>query len=1173
MVSELTRTSARLGGILALADGSERFRELVERVERGRGAIALGDASAGARAFAWSALVANAGRTVLVVAPSEDRARRWRAELAGWLGEDRVLSFPERETMPYEVGAPSASAVHQRLLTLWRLREAGAGDLIDSPGGALTNSPGGATAERSEPKAVVASLRALMQHTIPPERLGALGRAFAKGDRIDWSEMAEWLLMLGYDSVPEISDPGSFSRRGGIIDVYPASADRPARIELFGDEIDTLRSFDPVTQRSHGPPLSSLTVLPAREYTLEGGPDLAERLAAAGWESLASNEDLAAYAGVVEPLRNLAYAPGTDAFAPLLGATASLLDHLPDGRGTVVFEDSVELSLAHDAHEAQAEERREELRSQGLAVSAFPPAYVGRTTIENGAAEHGLVRVEPGSRALKLGWGSATSYAGRLDAFLREVGGVAGSGTRVVATPQAARLAELLRDRDVVAVPRETVAEPPEPGALALLHVGLAEGFTIPELELRVFTDAEVFGFRKPRHPERQRRRRAMGSFLQDLRPGDHVVHEDSGIARFEGFEHKEVGGVSRESLVLTFADGTRWLPTERIDKITRYVGGNAPQLSVMGGTDWLRTKRKAKKAAEEIARELLRLYAAREAAPGHAFGKDTPWQIELENAFAFIETPDQLTAVDEVKHDMERARPMDRLIVGDVGYGKTEVALRAAFKAVMDGRQVAVLVPTTILAQQHEETFSERLATFPVKVGMLSRFRTPAEQKEIVASIASGEIDVAIGTHRLLQKDVRFRDLGLVVIDEEHRFGVRHKERLKAMRTEVDVLSLTATPIPRTLHMALSGVRDISVIETPPEDRQPIETHVVERTDDVLREAILRELERGGQVYYVHNRVMGIEQEAHRLRELVPKARFIVGHGQMDERALERVMVEFADAEHDVLVCTTIIESGLDISNVNTIIIDRAGQLGLAQLYQLRGRVGRSAEKAYAYLLYQKHESLTEQARQRLQAVFEASELGAGFKIAMHDLEIRGAGNILGAEQHGHVAAVGFELYAQLLEEAVNEQRGTLPVAPAAEVVVDLSLSTSIPDDYVPSRARKLETYRRIAELRGLEELTALREELRDRYGPPPEPMRNLLYGVEVKLLALRARATEVRARGPELRVILSRDITQSERTALVRAFPRLQHGQRQLRLSVVDLRGDWRDALTRLLDGLAAA
>jgi transcription-repair coupling factor (superfamily II helicase) len=455
----------------------------------------------------------------------------------------------------------------------------------------------------------------------------------------------------------------------------------------------------------------------------------------------------------------------------------------------------------------------------------------------------------------------------------------------------------------------------------------------------------------------------------------------------------------------------------------------------------------------------------------------------------------------------------------------------------------------------------------------MLSRVRLPAEQKETVERIKSGDVDIVVGTHRVLQKDVGFRDLGLVVIDEEHRFGVRHKERLKAMRTEVDVLSMTATPIPRTLHMALSGVRDISVIETPPEDRQPIETHVVERSDDVIREAIVRELDRGGQIYYVHNRVMGIEQETERLRQLVPAAKFIIGHGQMDERRLERVMVDFADQDHDVLVCTTIIESGLDIPNVNTIIIDRAGTLGLAQLYQLRGRVGRSAEKAYAYLLYNKEASLTEQARMRLQAVFEASELGAGFKIAMHDLEIRGAGNILGAEQHGHVAAVGFELYAQLLEEAVNEQRGLRPQVPAAsDVVVDLALSTAIPDEYIPARARKLEMYRRIAELRELDELVALRGELQDRYGPPPEPMRNLLYGVEVKLRAAKAGATEVRVRGADLRIVMGRDLGDAQRAIILSVFPKAQHGQRQVRASIVEARGDWRDALTRVLEGLAA-
>src|SRR3989475_6300884 len=1152
MVNAVDVARARLGGVLALAERSDAYRELASRLED-RQRLTVADANAGARAFAWSALVTENARTVALVAPSEDRARRWRAELAGWLGEERVLAFPERETMPFEAGAPSGTAVHQRLLTLWRL----------------------ATAH--VPVAVVTSLRALLEHTIPPDDLARRGRTLRAGDRLSWTETAAWLFDLGYEPVTEVSEPGTFSRRGGIIDIYPASAEQPARVELFGDEIETLRAFDPVTQRSQSPQ-DQLIVLPAREFSMERAPELAERLASANWPGAGGRAaeppggaDLSPYARLVDSLREGGYAPGADAFAPPLGATASLLDHLGD-RATVVFEDTVELELAHDALEAQAEEKRDELAGQGLAVSVFPPPYVSRSRIEELAERHGAVRVRPARGAVRLGWSGLTSYAGRLDQFLREVAG-SGGGTRIVATPQAARLAELLADREIPAVARETVEEPPAAGALVVARVPLAEGFAVPELAVRVFTDAEVFGFRKPRHPERRRRRVHIGSFLADLKPGDHVVHEDHGIARFERFVTREVAGVVREYLELRFA-GTDVvaLPTERVDKVTRYVGGTPPGLSTLGGREWLATKRKAKKAAEEIARELLRLYAAREATQGFAFGRDTPWQIEMENAFPYTETPDQLQAIEDTKRDMERGRPMDRLIVGDVGYGKTEVALRAAFKAVQDGKQVAIVVPTTVLAQQHYETFAERLATFPVSVEMLSRFRSPVEQRAVAAALGTGEVDIVVGTHRVLQKDVQFRDLGLVVIDEEHRFGVKHKERLKQMRTEVDVLSMTATPIPRTLHMALSGVRDISVIETPPENRQPIETHVVERSDDVLREAIVREVDRGGQVYYVHNRVQGIEQEAHRLRELVPTARYVVAHGQMDERKLERVMVEFADAEHDVLVCTTIIESGLDIPNVNTIVINRAGTLGLAQLYQLRGRVGRSAEKAYAYLLYTKEQHLTEQARKRLQAVFEASELGAGFKIAMHDLEIRGAGNILRAAQHGHVTAVGLELYTQLLEEAVNEQRGAPRAAALPEITVDLALSTAIPDEYVPSRQRKLELYRRIAGLATLDDLGGLPDQLPHRYRAPPEPVRNLLYGVEVKIRAVRAGATEVRARGAELRVVLGRDIQPAERERVVRSFPRAQAGQRQIRLSVLDAKGDWRDALTGLLDRLAA-
>ena len=1133
--------AARLGGALALADRSERFGDLASRLEA-REAVHVTEANGGARAYAWAALVARLGRTVLLVAPSGERALRWRSELAAWLGEERVVLFPEREPMPFEASAPSEAAVHQRLLALRRI---------------ATDAP----------VAVVAPLRALLQHTITPEDLAARSRDLTVGSKLQWRETALWLTGIGYEPVPEVSAPGQFSRRGGIVDVYPAGADRPVRLELFGDDVETIRAFDPVTQRSQDP-VASVVVVPAREISLDTAPDIADRLAALGWEGLADHPDLSAYAQVVEPLRQRAYVSGADAFAPLLGATSSLVDHLPE-RATVVFEDTVDLQLAWDTHEQLAEEKREELAGQGLAVGAFPAPYVGRDTIEREVDRRGVVRVGPGSNAVALGWPSVPSYAGRLDAFLREVA-AGGRGTRIVGTPQAARLADLLGERDVTATPQDTLPDEPAAGALVLLHVPLAEGFALPEADARVFTDAEIFGFRKPRHPVRRRRRVAIGSLLSDLKPGDHVVHEDRGIALFERFTEREIAGVVREYLELRFADGITSLPTERIDKITRYIGGTPPALSSMGGTDWLKTKRRAKKAAEDIARELLRLYAERETVRAPALSADTPWQVELENAFPFTETPDQLQAIEDTKRDLERPRPMDRLIVGDVGYGKTEVALRAAFKAVQDGKQVAVLVPTTVLAQQHFETFSERLETFPVKVEMLSRFRTPAEQKEISQRISASDVDVVIGTHRVLQKDVRFRDLGLLVIDEEHRFGVKHKERLKQLRTEVHVLSMTATPIPRTLHMALSGIRDISQIETPPEDRQPIETHVVEKSIELLKEVIHREIDRGGQVYYVHNRVIGIEQEAARLRALLPQAKFVVAHGQMSERQLEKVMVGFADGDFDVLVCTTIIESGLDIPNVNTIVIDRAGQLGLAQLYQLRGRVGRSAEKAYAYLLYDKHERLSEDARKRLQAVFEASELGAGLKIAMQDLEIRGAGNILGAEQHGHVAAVGFELYTQLLQESIEELRGAPRAAEIPEVAVDLALSTAIPDSYIPSRQRKLETYRRIAELRELDDLAVLREELLDRYGPPPEPVRNLLYGIEVKLRALRAGATEVRARGAEMRVTLGADVAGAQRAAVLKAFPSAQVGQRQIRVSVLDVRGDRRDALTRLLDVL---
>jgi transcription-repair coupling factor (superfamily II helicase) len=597
---------------------------------------------------------------------------------------------------------------------------------------------------------------------------------------------------------------------------------------------------------------------------------------------------------------------------------------------------------------------------------------------------------------------------------------------------------------------------------------------------------------------------------LQELSQGDYVVHIEHGIARFAGMVMRTVGEQEREYLELHYADGDRlFVPTEQLDRVSRYVGPgeHRPSPTKLGSQEWPRAKARVHRAVQELAVDLLKLYAQREVASGHAYSPDAAWQTELEASFPYVETPDQIAVIRDVKRDMEDARPMDRLVCGDVGYGKTEVAVRAAFKAVMDGLQVAILVPTTVLAQQHFNTFKQRLSGFPVKVEMLSRFRSDKEQRTIVAQAAAGEVDIVIGTHRLLQKDVEFKNLGLVIIDEEQRFGVGHKERLKEMRAQVDVLTLTATPIPRTLNMALTGIRDMSTIETPPEERLPIKTYVTEFDDHLVREAIVREMERGGQIYFVHNRVHNIELTAKKLRELLPEAEILIGHGQMPEEMLEKVMIDFTDGKADVLVCTTIIESGLDIPNANTIVIDRADTLGLAQLYQLRGRVGRSSRRAYAYLLYRRRGQLSDVARKRLQAIFNASELGAGFQIALSDLEIRGAGNILGGEQSGHMAAVGFDLYSRLLAEAVEERKARRedrpPKVEKPQAVVDLPVEAHLPDDYVPEEAQKLELYRRLARARDGGDLAAFRQELTDRFGPMPQPVVRLVEVAELRLAA----------------------------------------------------------------------
>ena len=820
--------------------------------------------------------------------------------------------------------------------------------------------------------------------------------------------------------------------------------------------------------------------------------------------------------------RALAAGDGAEVWARIV-APATGLDHL-DPSTLLVLDEPGDLADAADFLWRQAEERHHELVEQGELPRDWPPAYLpprdwkarlhGARTLEltwqsEAAEATGMAFASKGLASGDLfGWREPVLPPGRTERLVDGVEHWLAEGARVVlASDQAPRLAELLAEAGHPVGIVGRVAEAPPAGAIALVERSLNGGFTGGPDGLAVVTDRELFGSVRVRRPKAMRRI-VPRDILERLTPGDLVVHIDHGIARYEGMLRRGEEGESRDYLELSFAAGDRiFVPVEQINRVSRYSGGESPGLSRLGGTDWLRTKQRVRKAVADLADDLLRLYAKREAADGFAYAPDSPWQMEMEASFPYEETPDQLRAAAEVKADMETRRPMDRLVVGDVGYGKTEVALRAAFKATQDGKQVAVLVPTTVLAGQHFTTFSQRFSAFPMNVRLLSRFVGQKAQEATIAGLAAGTVDIVIGTHRLLSKDVAFRDLGLVVVDEEQRFGVAAKERLKQLRAAVDVLTLSATPIPRTLNLALAGIRDLSVIETPPEDRLPIQTRVAEASAGLVRDAILRELDRGGQVFYVHNRVETIEAQADQLRRLLPGARMVVGHGQMPEGSLEQVMLTFADGEADVLVCTTIIESGLDIPNANTIVIDRADTLGLAQLYQLRGRVGRSSRRAYAYLLYRRRERMSEEARKRLQAIFNASELGAGFQIALADLEIRGAGNILGGEQSGHMAAVGFDLYSRLLAEAVEDAKARRedrePVREVAQAVVDLPVDAHLPDGYVPDEAQKLELYRRLAKARTTGDLAAFRQEVTDRFGPMPAPVLRLVEVAELRLSA----------------------------------------------------------------------
>lgn len=1104
----------RLKGLINPLIDSSLFNEIVKGVDSNSFPVEALGITDSARSYFISGLYEKKSKPLFIFTSSDVDAKNLYEDLSFYL--PNVYYLPVKEVVFYNIYAISGDLRWERLKVIKEMLNGGK-------------------------KIVVASIETLASSYIPPEVYKQFTFKFSVGDIVNLEELSEKLILSGYERVSIVEGKGEFSLRGGILDVYCPMEGVPYRIELFGDEIDSIRSFNTQSQRSIEK-LAVIEIFPAKEmiFTKEIMEDayakIKKDLDMAKDKQKDNPEALERLEGNIsanlELLKENWSFETIDSYLPYFyEKPSSLIDYMKNA--FIVINDTQRCNGRLNSMYFEFEDDYKEFLQRGSVILKQSELLINKERLYDELLARKIILMNIMAKndnifkpkiSQSFAQINSSGYDGKLDLLINDIKDKKAKGYKTVilaaTRPRGQRLVDTLRDREIESVYKDVIDEV-QYGEVVVTFGNQLKGFEYPELKVCVISDKEVFGKAK-QNTSRSNNKKGVGKIksFTELKPGDYVVHTNHGIGVYKGIKQLDVQGHKKDYLELSYNSGDKlFVPVEQLDLVQKYIGteGKEPKVNKLGGSEWIKTKNKVRKSINEIADDLVKLYAVRASLKGHKFSKDTIWQKQFEDEFSYQETPDQITAIEEIKKDMESTKVMDRLICGDVGYGKTEVAIRAAFKSVMDGKQVAILVPTTILAEQHYKNLTERFSDFPIKVDMVSRFKTPTAQKATLKEVKAGNIDVLIGTHRILQKDVQFKDLGLLVVDEEQRFGVTHKEKIKNFKKNVDVLTLTATPIPRTLHMSLTGIRDISVIETAPEQRYPVQTYVVEFNDQLMSDAIMREVDRGGQVYFVYNRVGSIKEAAAYLKKLLPDIRVGVAHGQMPERELEKVMIDFMNKEYDVLVCTTIIETGLDIQNANTMIINDADKFGLSQLYQLRGRVGRTNRLAYAYLTYRKDKVLTEVAEKRLKAIKDFTELGSGFKIAMRDLEIRGAGNIIGSAQHGHMASVGYDLYCRMLEDTIKMAKGEIESEPF-ETVVDIKIDAYIPKAYIQDEVQKIEVYKKIASIDSKENMMEIEEELEDRFSDIPASLQNLINIAYLKSVANKAGIEEIKEKGKEV-------------------------------------------------------